>query len=65
MPISKLESQINEFGLIRCHRSYIMNPDKVIQVSGNAQGLKLELSNKTYQVPVSRKYIPEIKAVLD
>ena len=46
----------------RCHRSYFVNLDKIEAISGNAQGLKLQLSNLPGQiVPVSRKYLAAFK----
>jgi len=45
----------------RCHRSYVVNLNKVIAVNGNAQGLKLTLNNCEEAIPVSRKYISEVK----
>ncbi len=60
--LSSFEMQLAETSnLIRCHRSYIVNLKKVENISGNAQGLKLELKNQTEIVPVSRKYIPIVK----
>lgn len=38
----------------RCHRMYIVNLDKVENVSGNAQGYKLHLQGSPEQIPVSR-----------
>lgn len=49
--------------LVRCHRSYFVNRDKVIDISGNAQGLKLQLADLPGQIiPVSRKYIATFRA---
>lgn len=49
----------------RCHRSYIVNLDKIDSFSGNAQGLNLRLqAENLYEIPVSRTYVPEIKAAL-
>lgn len=49
----------------RCHRSYLVNLDKVSDVSGNAQGLKLTLHGlDDVLVPVSRSYIPEFKQAM-
>ena len=57
--LSSFETQLKESSsLIRCHRSYLVNLNKVKNVSGNAQGLKLELINQSETIPVSRKYIP-------
>lgn len=51
-------------GFIRCHRAYIVNIDKVINVEGNAQGLKLFLEDSTSFVPVSRSYIAKVDHVI-
>ncbi len=60
--LSSFESQLEKSsGLIRCHRSYLVNLKKVENISGNAQGLKLELKNQSEMVPVSRKYIAIVR----
>jgi len=60
--LKSLEEE-NKLGrIIRCHRSYIVNLDQVIEVKGNAQGLKLHLKDCDEIVPVSRKYIPLVKS---
>ncbi len=62
--LTSFEKQLNAANLQRCHRSYLVNINKVTNVSGNAQGLKLTLADGTSEVPVSRKYIPDIKKSL-
>ncbi len=52
----RLENQIPAESIVRCHRSYIVNLDKVIKISGNAQGYKLYLKDSDFIVPVARKY---------
>lgn len=52
----RLESQIAYPNIIRCHRSFIVNLEKVARVTGNAQGYQLHLIDFTLQVPVARKY---------
>ena len=59
--LGSLELQLPSKNLRRCHRSYLVNIKKIEGVSGKAQGLKLKLINLSYTIPVSRKYIPEIK----
>ena len=60
--LSSFEAQLEESSsLIRCHRSYLVNLKKVENISGNAQGLKLELKNQSEMVPVSRKYIAIVR----
>ena len=60
--LSSFETQLKEASsLKRCHRSHLVNLKKVKDISGNAQGLKLELINQSEIIPVSRKYIPIVK----
>lgn len=54
--LTRLENQINSPGIVRCHRSYVVNLDKVEKVTGNAQGYKLHLQSLGLTVPVARKY---------
>lgn len=64
--IANLEQHLSGHSIIRCHRSYLVNLALVEQVSGNAQGLRLDLSDlPDVQVPVSRKYIATLRAELD
>lgn len=59
--LKSLEASNSLTSIIRCHRSYIVNLDQVIEVTGNAQGLKLHLKDCEDLIPVSRKYIPQVK----
>jgi len=54
--LSRMESFIDSPNIVRCHRSYIVNLEKVEKVSGNAQGYKLHLIQPELLVPVARKY---------
>ena len=56
------ESKVYQ-SLIKCHRSYLFNPSEVKKVSGNAQGLKLEMNHPDCPIiPVSRSYIEIVRA---
>ena len=58
LPISRTEQKLTGFpDLIRCHKSYIVNLQKVEHLSGNARGLRLSLSPIPACIPVSRSYI--------
>lgn len=59
--LSRLESQIHIPQIIRCHRSYIANFQRIQSVSGNAQGYKLHFEHTDYVVPVARSYSAELK----
>lgn len=60
--LNEVMSQIDLPFIQRCHRSYIVNLKSVSHVSGNAQGLKLELHKTGQVIPVSRSYISQIEA---
>ncbi|RYF50374.1 MAG: LytTR family transcriptional regulator [Cytophagaceae bacterium] len=65
--LSRLEKQIDNPHIVRCHRSYIVNLDRVERVTGNAQGYKLHLYSGQFVVPVARQYnetiVAELKAL--
>ena len=62
LSLSSFEVQLKSSSLVRCHRSYLVNLRKVEDISGNAQGLKLQLKGNVKNIPVSRKYVPSVKA---
>jgi DNA-binding LytR/AlgR family response regulator len=60
-----LEEDLNTgSGFLRCHKSYIVNLDHVVRISGNAQGYKLHLRGCDEPIPVSRQHNATIKARL-
>lgn len=54
--LSRLEKQIAQPHVVRCHRSYVVNLNRVERVTGNAQGYKLHLLDGQFQIPVARQY---------
>jgi len=63
--LSSIEDLLQEYPqLIRCHRSFIVNLEKVEGVQGNAQGLRLELGIENIKVPVSRSYLQIVQSYL-
>lgn len=59
--LKKMEGQLSEHPqFFRCHRTYLVNLDRVEEVSGNAQGYKLHLAGTESLVPVSRSLNEEI-----
>lgn len=61
--ISSVEAQLLTFGVIRCHRSYLVNPAHIRRATGNAQGLRLEMVATDEEVPVSRAYVASLRKV--
>ncbi len=47
----------NQPDLIRCHRAYIINIDKIVKVKGNSQGYKLLIMDYENLIPISRSYL--------
>lgn len=58
----KVLTDLSQF--FRCHRSYLVNLDKVTGMHGNAQGYKLELEGMEKDIPVSRKLNDTIRQKL-
>lgn len=60
--LSNIAESLAGTSIIRCHRSYLVNQHRIDEISGNAQGLKLFLTDLADRaIPVSRKYIPVFK----
>jgi hypothetical protein len=60
--LKSIENQINNAYAIRCHRSYIVNVNAISNISGNANGYKLQILDTDFYIPVSR---PKGKEVID
>jgi DNA-binding LytR/AlgR family response regulator len=59
--LKRLEDDVRAYEQIfRCHRTYLVNLDKVIHISGNAQGYKLHLEGTELLIPVSRSLNGEV-----
>ncbi len=57
-----LEEQMSRHGLVRCHRSYFINPDHIKMIRKESSGVVCaELMQENFEpVPISRKYQEEI-----
>ncbi|GAB4005804.1 LytTR family DNA-binding domain-containing protein [Spirosoma migulaei] len=62
--LGRLEKQIAKPHIVRCHRSYVVNLNRVERVTGNAQGYKLHLLDGQFQIPVARQYNETLVAEL-
>lgn len=50
--------------IIRCHKSFIVNTEKVIKSHGNSENFTLQLTGCTTKIPVSRNYYSHLKSIL-
>ena len=65
MTFRNLEELLDGSYIIRCHRSFFVNKREVVEVKGNAQGLKLTLRDLPEKsIPVSKSYTQVVKAAL-
>ena len=63
--VSGIKEQLKEAdSIIHCHRTFLVNSDKIAEAQGNAQGFTLQLHGTDETIPVSRKYVPHIKESL-
>lgn len=59
MTLKQLESQLKSYSsLMKCHRAYLVNVQKIDQVSGNSQGYFVSFQETEDKVPVSRAHLP-------
>jgi len=59
--LKKIEENFSGTEVIRCHRSYIVNFDKVKVIRKDRDGLKLELDNPSaIDLPVSKTYVNSV-----
>ncbi len=63
--MAAIESYICEYPfLLRCHRSYLINTDKIESIKGNARGYIINLAGIEYGIPVSRSKVASFKEFL-
>lgn len=54
--LKRLEMELSDTAVIRCHRSYLVNLSQVASYKGNLHGLVLSVGLAQLAVPVSRSY---------
>ncbi|MFC1724543.1 LytR/AlgR family response regulator transcription factor [candidate division KSB1 bacterium] len=55
--LTRIEEALNMYPfLFRCHRSYLVNINSILRVTGNSQGYRLLFKGVDYSIPVSRNY---------
>lgn len=65
IPLKELESQLADCEwIIRVHRSYLVNKERIKDIQGNAMGYQIRLHGISEEVPVSRGRIPYFNNVM-
>jgi len=64
--LKQAEDQLkdNHF-MIKCHRAFLINRNKVVQVKGNSQGLRLILEGTDEEIPVSRNLSKDLMGFIN
>jgi DNA-binding LytR/AlgR family response regulator len=60
LPMRAFLEQTASLGLLQTHRSWAINPQRVTQTAGNAQGYLLTLDGSEEKVPVSRRFAADV-----
>ena len=56
--LKQLEIQLAAYPyLLRCHRAYLLNVQRIVKLSGNSQGYLISFDRTEDKVPVSRAYL--------
>lgn len=59
-PLDVIEREYAYDGLLRCHPRYSVNPDYILGVTADAQGLRLTVAGTTVRVPVTSAHFGEL-----
>lgn len=60
--LKQLTAQLVDYPqFVQCHKSFIVNKEKIQRAEGNSQGLTLTLKNCNETIPVSRSYVNMLK----
>ncbi len=62
--LKRMEAELSETAVVKCHRSFLVNLDKVTSASGNVHRMDLALGKVPGKIPVSRNFTETITAAL-
>ena len=62
--LKRLEPQLTETKVVRCHRAFLVNLKNVTKVEGNAAGYKLGFLFTEIEIPVSRNFASGVMSIL-
>ena len=64
--LAECAARLEPCGFVRCHRAYLVNPERVVEVEpyfGGAYLLRVDDKARS-EVPVSRAFLPTVKKIL-
>lgn len=62
--LKKMEEELSFFQCVRCHRSYIVNLNKVVNLKKTNNIYTLVIAESLILIPISRSYIKTVKELL-
>jgi len=64
--LKQAEDQLKEnHFMIKCHRAFLVNKNKIVQVKGNSQGLRLVLEGTEEEIPISRNLSKNLMDIIN
>ena len=60
--LAALKTELPYDNIFQCHRSFLVNVNNITSAKGNSNGYQLRLSNCRDIIPVSRTFVPELRA---
>lgn len=62
--MKQLLAQLNDHIFIQCHRSFIINRNRITSLTGNKNDTKVQLEFVTKRIPVSRAKVEELRSLI-
>ncbi len=63
--LSAVVEELKDYeNIFQCHRSFVVNVNNITSAKGNSNGYQLTLRTCSENVPVSRSYVPRLKAFI-
>ncbi len=62
--LTNIIEQMDNENIFRCHRSFLINLNKIKTAKGNSNGYKISLKEYDQTIPVSRKYTAEFQNII-
>lgn len=62
--LKSIRDQLDQEVFYQCHRSYIINTDAILDMVGNKNNAKLQLSHTSKHIPVSRQHYDHLRSVV-
>jgi two-component system LytT family response regulator len=60
--LTALKAELPYDNIFQCHRSFLVNINNISSAKGNSNGYQLRLGECTDIIPVSRTFVPGLRA---